>query len=136
MDLIQFHSRHKMTLLSHSTQAYSELGRLVADAGKAMNRQTLDRYGQLLMQALKKQATPKKHANVLYHLLGYLKKSIDDSDKTELITCIEEYRIERIPLVVPLTLLKHHFLRHPIEWVLEQTYLSPYPSELMLRNHV
>ena len=135
-DLVEFHSKHKMTLLSHSTQAYGELGRLVAQCGKTIGKELLDHYAALFMQALKKTATAKKHANVLYHLLGYLKKTIDDSDKAELVSCIEEYRIDRVRLIVPLTLLKHHFQRHPVPWVLDQVYLNPYPSELMLRNHV
>jgi uncharacterized protein YbgA (DUF1722 family)/uncharacterized protein YbbK (DUF523 family) len=135
-DLVEFHSKHKMTLLSHSTQAYREMGQLVAQSGKATGNELLDQYGALFMQALKKIATSKKHANVLYHLLGYLKKSIDDTDKTELVSCIEEYRTDRIPLIVPLTLLKHHFKRNPVRWVMDQVYLNPYPSELMLRNHV
>jgi hypothetical protein len=42
-----------------------------------------------------------------------------------------------VPLVVPLTLLKHHLNRHPVpDWVHQQVYLHPYPKELMLRNHV
>ena len=40
------------------------------------------------------------------------------------------------PLVVPLTLLKHHFRRcQTPDWVGQQVYLHPYPKELMLRSH-
>jgi len=42
-----------------------------------------------------------------------------------------------VPLIVPLTLLKHHLNRHPVpDWVDLQVCLHPYPKELMLRNHV
>jgi uncharacterized protein YbgA (DUF1722 family) len=42
-----------------------------------------------------------------------------------------------VPLVVPLTLLKHCLSRHPVaEWVHQQVCLNPYPKDLMLRNHV
>jgi uncharacterized protein YbgA (DUF1722 family) len=88
------------------------------------------------MEGLRVKATARKHANVLYHLLGYLKRHIEAADKEELMTTIATYRQEQLPLVVPLTLLRHHFRRHPVPWVLEQTYLQPYPAELMLRNHV
>ncbi|MBM3789977.1 MAG: DUF523 and DUF1722 domain-containing protein [Acidobacteria bacterium] len=50
--------------------------------------------------------------------------------------CVENYRQGLVPLIVPITLLAHHFRRHPAPWVLDQTYLNPYPAELMLRNHV
>jgi uncharacterized protein YbgA (DUF1722 family) len=96
----------------------------------------LREYGTTFMEGLTVKATPKKHANVLYHLQGHLKKWLDAADKEELVACIEDYRTGLVPLVVPLTLLKHHFRCHPAPWILEQTYLQPYPAELMLRNHV
>jgi uncharacterized protein YbgA (DUF1722 family) len=50
---------------------------------------------------------------------------------------IEDQRNELVPLIVPLTLLKHHLSRYPVpDWVHQQVYLHPYPKELMLRNHV
>ena len=88
------------------------------------------------MAGLKVKASAKKHANVLSHLQGYLKQHLDVTDKAELVACIDDYRKGLVPLVVPLTLLQHHFRRHPHAWVAEQTYLQPYPAELMLRNHV
>jgi hypothetical protein len=55
----------------------------------------------------------------------------------ELLGLIEDYRQGLVPLIVPLTLLKHHLSRHPVpDWVHQQVYLHPYPKELMLRNHV
>jgi len=122
--------------VAHSPEEYRQLGRLVATVGKAVRRQLLDEYGSLFMSALKRMATHRKHANVLYHLLGFLKRSIDADDKAELVGCIESYRRLTLPLIVPVTLLLHHFRKYPVDWVMEQTYLNPYPAELMLRNHV
>ena len=96
----------------------------------------LDDYGRIFMEGLSVPATTRKHANVLYHILGFLKREIDAKDKEELVDCIESYSRRLIPLVAPLTLLKHHLRRHPTSWILEQTYLNPHPAELMLRNHV
>jgi len=49
----------------------------------------------------------------------------------------EGYRQGLVPLIVPLTLLRHHLNRYPMpNWVHQQVYLNPYPKELMLRNHV
>lgn len=135
-DLICFHTRHKLTLLAHSRRHYQALGRLVATAGDRPMAELAAEYGTLLMTGLKVSATRKKHADVLSHLQGHLKKDLDATDKEELVTCIETYRQGLVPLVVPLTLLNHHFRRHPKPWVMEQTYLQPYPAELMLRNHV
>jgi uncharacterized protein YbgA (DUF1722 family) len=55
----------------------------------------------------------------------------------ELLGLIEDYRQGLVPLIVPLTLLKHHLGRYPVpDWVHLLVHLHPYPKELMLRNHV
>ena len=135
-DMVGFHSSQKLALMAHSPEHYRQLGRLVAQAGRTPMNELLASYGEGFMHCLSVRATAKKHANVLQHLLGYLKMKLDATDKTELIGHIEDYRNGLVPLIVPLTLLSHHFRRHPCPWVAEQTYLNPYPAELMLRNHV
>ncbi len=134
--LVDFHTRHKLTLLSHGDTHYRRLGRLVASLRKENPGEVLDEYGRLFMEALSLRATARKHANVLFHVLGYLKKEIDAGDKAELVSSIESYRRGLIPLIVPITLFLHHLRRHPVPWLQEQTYFNPYPAELMLRNHV
>ncbi len=69
--------------------------------------------------------------------MGFVKDKIDRDDKQELVEVIDRYRLGMLPLIVPVTLLGHHLRRHPThEWLVRQTYLEPYPAELMLRNHV
>jgi len=135
-DRVRFHMQHKMALMAHSRPHYQALGRLAAQAGTEPLATLLDAYGEGLMSGLKVKTSAKKHANVLSHLQGYLKRHLDAADKAELAQCIDAYRQGLVPLVVPLTLLQHHFRRHPHPWVAEQIYLQPYPAELMLRNHV
>jgi uncharacterized protein YbgA (DUF1722 family) len=134
---VAFHTAHKLTMMAHSPSHYRKMGRLVAQAGSMAVVELVDEYSRLLMEGLKVIATPGRHANVLQHLMGYLKRELNTGDKAELMEQIEDYRRELMPLIVPLTLLKHHLRRPSIpEWVHVQTYLNPYPKELMLRNHV
>jgi uncharacterized protein YbgA (DUF1722 family) len=81
--LVRFHTQHKLTLLAHSRPHYQALGRLVARAGKLPMPELLHAYGTMFMDGLKVKATTRKYANVLYHLLGYLKKALDADDKAE-----------------------------------------------------
>ena len=134
--LVDFHARHKLVLMSHGAEYYRALGRLVADAGKDAIKSRARQYIEAFMDALRHPATRKRHANVLQHLMGYLKKSLDGADKSELLALIDAYRLGQIPLIVPVTLLKHHFRRHPHSYVEQQIYLEPHPKELMLRNHI
>jgi len=134
--LVRFHTAHRLSLLAHSTEHYRRLGRIVAGAGAEPWEDVSGRYIALFMEGMQVLATPGKHANVLQHLMGYLKRDLDGEDKAELLEVIEEYRLGRLPLIVPITLLKHHLRRRPVpEWVYRQVYLNPYPAELLLRNH-
>jgi uncharacterized protein YbgA (DUF1722 family) len=49
---------------------------------------------------------------------------------------IGQYRHGIVPLVVPLTLLKHHFRQHPDPYIAQQVYLQPHPENLSLRNAI
>lgn len=134
--LVAFHTAHKLLLMAHSPKHYADLGRLVANAKALPPRQLESRYGEGFMAALKVKATAKKHVNVMQHILGYLKRDLDAKDKGELLALIGDYHRNLVPLVVPLTLLKHHLARIPVPYVEDQVYLHPHPKELMLRNHV
>ncbi len=134
--LVAFHTAHKLLLMAHSPKHYTELGRLVAVAKTRAPRELESRYGELFMAALRVKATTKKHANVLQHILGYFKRDLDAKDKAEMLAVIGDYHKNLVPLVVPLTLLKHHLGRTPVPYVQDQVYLYPHPKELMLRNHV
>jgi uncharacterized protein YbgA (DUF1722 family) len=74
---------------------------------------------------------------VIQHLMDFLTNHLSSDSKQELLGLIEDCRQGLVPLIVPLTLLKHHLNRYPVpDWVDQQVYLHPYPKELMLRNHV
>jgi uncharacterized protein YbgA (DUF1722 family) len=135
--VVAFHTAHKLTMMAHSPQHYRKMGRLTAQAGTLPWSELVDRYGHLLMEGLQVMATIGRHVNVLQHLMGFLKDFLSSEDKAELLRLIADYQQELVPLIVPLTLLKHHLNRHPVaDWVHQQVYLHPYPKELMLRNHV
>lgn len=135
-DLVAFHGAEKFTVLAHSPLAYRSLGRLVARGERALGREKLDEYGRMLMEALAVPATRGRHANVLQRLAGHVKRQLSADERAEVAEVIDEYAHARVPLVVPLTLLKHHVRLLGVEDVRAQTYLNPHPKELMLRNHV
>ena len=134
--LVTFHTAHKMTLLAHSTTAYTALGRLVAAAGTSDRAALRDDYSSLFMETLAIPATRARHTNTLHHMAGHLKKLIDADARGELAATIDEYRRGLVPLVVPLTLVRHYVRRHEVGYLAGQTYLEPHPREMMLRNHV
>jgi len=134
--LIEFHTVHKLSIMAHGAEHYRRLGRLLSHLGRATVHRRADEYIHGFMEALRHRATPKRHANVLMHLMGYLKRELDGADKAELLQIIDAYRLGRVPLVVPIILMRHHFRRHPHAYVDKQVYLNPHPEELMLRNSI
>jgi uncharacterized protein YbgA (DUF1722 family)/uncharacterized protein YbbK (DUF523 family) len=134
--LVAFHTAHKFQLLAHSPASYASLGRLVAEPGRRRPAAHVAAYGTGFMRALAAHATRAKHVNVLQHIAGFCREHLDAADRRELAALVDDYRRGLVPLVVPLTLLRHHVERHRVTYVLGQTYLHPHPKELMLRNHV
>jgi uncharacterized protein YbgA (DUF1722 family) len=134
--LVEFHTDHKLLLLTHGRAAYAELGRLVAAASDYRTDALFAEYERRFMDAIARRATVKKVTDVLMHMLGFFKKRLTGDEKVELLEVIEAYRTGLVPLIVPLTLIKHHVRKHRIGYLQRQVYLSPYPAELRLRNHV
>jgi uncharacterized protein YbgA (DUF1722 family) len=135
-DVIAFHTAHKLQLMAHAPKAYAELGRLVAGMKSLPRAELRARYEAGFMAALAKRATPGRNANVLEHMAGYLREGLDAADRAELVGLIRDHRLGLSPLVVPLTLIRHHARRCGIAYLLGQVWLDPHPKELMLRNHV
>ncbi len=133
--LIEFHTVHKLVLLSHSEKHCHLLGRLLADAKTVPVRELYARYQTLFLEALALQATARKHANVLQHMMGYFKKELSPDEKKELLEVIDLYRRGICPLIVPLTLIKHYVRKYEEPHLRKQVYLDPHPVELQLRNH-
>ena len=132
--LIEFHTQHKFNLLAHDETTYRQLGRMVAELNKDNLQAVANNYLDLLMTGLKKPATRKRHTNVLMHVMGFFKNQLSGDDKQEMLELLEAYRIGQLPLIVPITMLKHHLRRFPHPYIEQQYYMSPYPEELMLRN--
>lgn len=132
--LTDFHGRHKLILYSHSQHLGRLLGRELAAAHSQLATDYAPQYLAQLMAILKISATRANHVNVLEHIRGYLKRDLDKGDKQELTDSIENYRCGLLPLIVPITLLRHHFRRNPNRYIERSYYLQPHPDELMLLN--
>lgn len=132
--LTRFHARHKLIIMSHAD--YQPLGQLLTTATAENLSQIADDYILKLMTLLKKVVTRGQHVNVLQHIQGYLKKELSPEDKAELGEIFERYRLGELPLIVPITLLKHHFRKTPDPYIEESFYMSPYPQELNLINQL
>jgi len=135
-NLVEFHTRQKLLILSHSEKHYRLMGKLVARGKQIPIGRLYSEYETLLMAALKLKPTIKKNTNVLIYMLGYFKKQLVADEKKELLEMIDQYRSGYVPLIVPVPLINHFVRKYQQPYLKEQTYLNPHPMALQLRNHV
>jgi uncharacterized protein YbgA (DUF1722 family)/uncharacterized protein YbbK (DUF523 family) len=135
-NVVDFHTKYKLLILSHSPKHYRAMGKLVAQAKDLPSKELYRKYQTLLMESLQLRATVKKNANVLQHMMGYFKEQLSSDEKQELLEVIDHYRKEYFPLIVPITLINHHVRKYNQPYLKQQVYLNPHPLELQLRNHV
>ena len=135
-NIVDFHARHKLLILSHSPKFYRMMGKLVAKAKDLPLQELYQEYQTLLMESLYLKTSAKKNANVLQHMMGYFKEQLSSDEKQELLDVIDHYKKEYIPLIVPITLIQHYVRKYDQPYLKQQVYLNPHPLELQLRNHV
>ncbi len=132
---VEFHTRHKLLIRSHSPKHYSLMGKLVADIKSFDMDDFAMKYQTLLIEALRLKTTIKKNVDTLNHIMGYFKKNLSRDEKQELLEIIDNYRNGHTPLIVPITLMSHYVRKYDQEYLKKQWYLEPHPLELQLRNH-
>ena len=134
--IVTFHTAHKYLLMAHSREGFQSLGRLVARAHCYTPKALAHLYGRLFMTTLAVKASRRKHIDVLQHLVGHFKKRLLPKERRELDAVLSDYHQGLVPLIVPVTLIKHYVTMHEIDYIQNQIYLHPHPKELMLRNYV
>ena len=135
--LMDFHRRYKLVLMARSPARTTALGRLLGEAARGDDPAALaGRYLDGFTEVMRLLPSTGRHVNVLEHAAGYVSDKLTDEDRGELTESIAAYRRGEVPLVVPLTLLKHHVRRLGVDYVLAQQYLSPEPAALGLFNEL
>ncbi|ARI08312.1 YbgA family protein [Klebsiella grimontii] len=132
--LLDFHSRYKLQLLAHHQPGYREIGPFVASLHEWQDLEAFFAvYRDKLMAILKQPASRKNHTNVLMHIQGYFRNQLNSRQRGELREVILNYRSGLLPILAPITLLKHYLAEYPDRYLQAQNYFDPYPQDLALR---
>jgi len=129
--LVQFQTENKSLLLAYSQKELRILGRIVANQEKKPLGIVIKDYEKHLWNAFTRPPRFNSNINVLMHALGYFSEGLSAKEKSFFLNSIEEYRDERLPLSVPLGILKSWAVRFTDNYLLEQSFIQPYPSQLM-----
>jgi len=133
---IEYHASHKFMLMARGSSYYQELGRLASGTTKNNLKEKRQIYIHRFMEVMAMRPPNGRHVNVLMHIMGFLKSKLESSDKRELLEVFESYRKRQVPLVTPVTLLRHHLRHHPHPYIQKQYYMNPYPDSMSLRSSI
>ena len=110
--LTEFHARHKYLLMAHYPVLYHKLGPMLANNDQPLE-QLSAQYIKGFMSVLKHLPNRKSHTNTLQHLQGYFKRHLNSAQRVDLANHIDKYRRGLLPLMVPITLIKHFLTLYP-----------------------
>jgi uncharacterized protein YbbK (DUF523 family)/uncharacterized protein YbgA (DUF1722 family) len=135
-DLQEFHARAKFQLMAHSPSLAKKAGRIVASLSRRNRDSVARKYFETYMSAIRTPASRGRHVNVLQHLAGFFRGSLGDWEVEELGDVFNQFCRGLVPLIVPISLIRHHVKRMEVQYLAGQTYIDPYPRELALRSVV
>ncbi|MEN3028394.1 MAG: DUF523 and DUF1722 domain-containing protein [Aquificaceae bacterium] len=131
-ELMDFHQRNKYLLMAHSQKKLKEMGRLVAGAREENLKETLKLYEILFLQAIRKKPSRGQQVNTLLHIFGHISRKLKEREKAHFFKLVEDYRKGRLDKRLLLEFLRAYAYRFENTYLMVQTYLEPYPEELMV----
>ena len=129
--LVEFHTRNKLLLMAYSQKGLKSLGNIVADRGRRGIGAALDEYERGLRAALDAPPLPGPSANVLMHALGYFSRELSAREKEFFLDSLRQYSARRVPLSVPVAVMRSWINRFEEAYLAAQTFFSPFPEELV-----
>ncbi len=128
--LVNFHSRHKYLLMSYNQEFLKKLGQIVASSQYSF-QEKLSLYEKYFYRAFQRKTTIRRHINTLQHIFGHISQKLTSKEKRHFFELLEKLKKGWIELSTLLELLKSWALRFEKEYFLFQSYLEPYPAELI-----
>jgi len=129
--LKEFHTKNKLLLMSYHAGKLSELGKILGKSCKENVEESYKDYEEGLVRALSKNSRYKSNINVLNKCLGYFSSDISVEERKFILELIDNFKDKRIPLSVPMNVIKSYIIRFNIKNLMNQSFFEPYPSGLI-----
>jgi len=129
--LVEFHAANKWLLMACHQSELRLMGRIVANAADRPPAEVLAEYQLHLGRALSRPPRAAGIINVLMHALGYVSDHLSAAEKALFLGTLQKYRGGKAPLSAATTLLRAWGIRFQATYLLEQTFLDPYPESLV-----
>ncbi|KAF5084872.1 hypothetical protein DSECCO2_74740 [anaerobic digester metagenome] len=129
--LVKFQAQNKYLLMAYSQKEQKELGRIVANHDKLPLEQVFSSYKAHLGIAFLRIPRYSNYINVMLHIFGYFSEQLSSGEKNFILDSFEKYKSGKIPLSVPINVLKSYVIKYNDPYLLDQTIWAPFPEELM-----
>ena len=133
-DLVLFHTKSKFMLQAKDEKLYRQMGKLVGNHEQKSFEEIFAEYELMFKMAIAKKSSRKRDRNVLEHMTGFFKNELSSVEKEMLHEQIKEYAEKIVPIIVPLSTIHLYAKKYNTKYLLDQTFLTPYPKELALRS--
>lgn len=130
-ELVRFHSDNKLLLLTYNESQLRQMGPLVANPQKRPTQEIITAYENHLGKALARLPRRTAGINALMHALGYFSEKLSAQEKAYFLDALEQYRAEKVPLSVPVSLIGAWIARFGEPYLARQTFFTPYPPDLV-----
>lgn len=123
-ELIEFHTRNKFIFYSYHQELSRELGRLVAGYTTTHSFLELkEKYIEIMIKGTFKPPKKSNQVNAMFHILGFLKNDISKEEKKDVSNLINDYRLNKIDILEPLSVLKYLVRHKGSDYIKEQNYI-------------
>jgi len=130
-NLVAFQTDHKLFLMAYSQAGMKILGNLVANREGKSFGELMEEYELQFLAAVSRPPSPGKVVNVLMHAMGYFKEEISTREKAFFLDSLTQYRDRRVPLGVPIAIIRSWIIRFGEAYLERQNFFNPYPEDLI-----
>ncbi|MHC1682181.1 MAG: YbgA family protein [Clostridiaceae bacterium] len=130
-ELIKFHSKNTYLLMSYNLRELKILEKILESYNKTNLEETITEYKNHLYLALNKMPRHTTNINTLMHILGYFSQYLSSKEKDFVLKTFDDHKKGKIPLSVPLYILKSYSIQFENQYLLNQTIWCPYPEDLV-----
>jgi uncharacterized protein YbgA (DUF1722 family)/uncharacterized protein YbbK (DUF523 family) len=130
-DLVRFQSENKYLLTAYSQKELRILGKKAANQEQKPCNELFNIYETHLYRAFGSAPSLGSNINVMYKIMGYFSNQLSKEEKAFLIKSLEKYKEGKLPLSANVSILKAWIIRFKQKYLMDQTFLEPYPEELV-----
>lgn len=131
-EMMEYHSKHKILLRMHNNKVKKVLGHMLSEAGNRADINELkQKYVELFMQAIASPAKRGAHYMALQNVLREINKKLSKSQRQYLQEILNKYKDCKVSWDVPVSIIKMYLLEIELPYLNKQSYLNPYPEELI-----